>query len=227
MRPPCPIRLRNEHDPAPRAGLRSASAKLRVHATCHLHPARGARVGLKGDLAELPLPDLIEMTALGGKTGRLIVFAADGSLAGRLDFSAGRLVDAVCGELGADKAFYALLAVRAGTFEFDAAAEVSGGEEFLPAPTLLMEGMRRLDVVERLRRSLPAPAAVHFLGGVAEDEAEASVLARLGTGSRRVGDIVAGVLVHGQHDEYDALQAVQRLASRGVVRVEAPDSLSE
>ena len=177
-------------------------------------------MGLKGDFTELPLPDLIEMTALGGKTGRLLVFAADGSQAGRLDFSGGKLMDAACGGLDPEKAFYALVAVREGTFEFDASAAVAGGEELLPARTLLMEGMRRLDIVERLRRRLPAPALVRFLGVPAENEAEASVLAYLGPGSRRLGDIVAGVLVGGERDEYDALQAVQCLASRDVVRVE-------
>jgi hypothetical protein len=63
---------------------------------------------------------------------------------------------------------------------------------------------------------------VRFLGGEAGDAAEASVLAYLGPGSRQLGDIVAGVLVRGEHDEYDALQAVQRLAGRDVVRVEVP-----
>jgi hypothetical protein len=177
---------------------------------------------LKGDLTELPLSDLIEMTALGGKTGSILVRSPDGTLAGTLDFSAGRLVDAVCGGLVAEKAFYALLAVREGSFEFDGEAPVGGGEELLPARTLLMEGMRRLDIVDRLRRRLPAPALVRFLGGDAEDEAEASVLASLGPGSRRLGDIVASVLVGGDHDEYDVLQAVQRLAGRVVVRVEVP-----
>ncbi|HZL64131.1 MAG TPA: DUF4388 domain-containing protein [Thermoleophilia bacterium] len=177
---------------------------------------------LKGELTELPLSDLIEMTALGGKTGRLLISSADGTLVGTLEFSSGRLVDAACRELVAERAFYALLSVEAGTFEFDGDAPVGGGEELLPARTLLMEGMRRLDIVERLRRRLPAPALVRFVGGEAEDEAETSVLAYLGPGSRRLGDIVAGVLVGGDRDEYDALQAVQRLAGRGVVRVEVP-----
>jgi hypothetical protein len=177
-------------------------------------------MGLKGNLAEMPLPDLIEMTALGGKTGRLVIFRADGATAGRLDFSAGRLTDAACGELVGEKAVYALLAVDEGAFEFDPEAEVAEGEQLLSARTLLMEGMRRRDIVVRLRRRLPAPALVRYLGGDAEDEAEASVLAYLGPGSRRLGDIVAGVLVRGEHDEYDALQAIQRLASRDVLRVE-------
>jgi hypothetical protein len=179
-------------------------------------------MSLQGDLGELPLADLIEMTVLGGKTGRLLIRAADGTTAGSLDFRDGRLVDAVCGEFVAEKAFYALLAVREGTFEFDDTAAVVDGPELFPARTLLMEGMCRLDVVEQLRRRLPAPAVVRFLGGEAGDAAEASVLAYLGPGSRQLGDIVAGVLVRGEHDEYDALQAVQRLAGRDVVRVEVP-----
>jgi hypothetical protein len=179
-------------------------------------------MSLKGDLTELPLADLIEMTALGGKTGRLLVNDADGAAAGRLDFREGRLVDAVGGELTGEKAVYALLAVREGTFEFDGTAAVGEGDELLPARTLLMEGMRRLDIVDRMRRRLPAPAVVRFLAGVPGDEAEASILAYLGPGSRQLGDIVAGVLVGGDYDEYDALQAIQRLAGRGVVRVELP-----
>ena len=51
-------------------------------------------MSLKGALTELPLSDLVEMTSLGGKTGRLLVSAADGTVAGRLDFREGRLVDA-------------------------------------------------------------------------------------------------------------------------------------
>jgi len=177
---------------------------------------------LKGDLSELPLADLIEMTALGGKTGRLLISSAGGTLAGTLDFSDGRLVATACGELVAEKAFYALLAVEEGAFEFDGDAPIGGGEELLPARAMLMEGMRRLDIVERLRRRLPAPALVRLLGGDAEDDAEAGVLAQLGPGSRLLGDIVARVLVARDHDDDDALQAVQRLASRGVVRVEVP-----
>ena len=63
-------------------------------------------MGLKGNLAELPLADLIEMTALGGKTGRLTLFDAGGAACGALAFRDGRLVDAVCGALDAEKAFY-------------------------------------------------------------------------------------------------------------------------
>ena len=182
----------------------------------------GLDVGLRGDLAELPLPDLIEMTAMGGKTGRLVLFDEEAAVAGELAFRGGRLAGARCGELTAEKAFYALLALKSGSFDFDPAAELDEDSVNLSTETLLIEGMRRLDEVFRLRRSLPAPARARYLAGEAQDALENRVLGYIGPGVRRVGDIVEGVLVGGDADEYDALHALKRLAGRGVIRVERP-----
>ena len=185
-------------------------------------------MGLKGSLAELPLADLIEMISLGGKTGRLTLFDEEGTAAGELAFRDGRLVGAVCGELGAEKAFYALLALKEGAFDFDpAAADLDDESCNLPTESLLMEGMRRLDELGRLRCELPAPARVRLLGGEAQDELEARVLGYLGPGARLLGDIVEGLLVGGDADEYDAVKTLQRLAARGVVRVEMPQGVAE
>jgi hypothetical protein len=184
-------------------------------------------MGLKGSLAELPLADLIEMTALGGKTGRLTLFDAGGAVSGVLAFRAGRVVGAACGELGAERAFYALLALNDdGAFDFDPAAALDDESCDLPTASLLMEGMRRLDELRRLRHKLPAPARVRLLGGQAEDELEARALGYLGPGARRLGDIVEGLLVGGDADEYDALRTLHRLAARGVVRVETPQGVA-
>lgn len=186
-------------------------------------------MSLKGDLAELSLPDLIEMTALGGKTGRLVLHDTDGVVAGEFLFHDGRLAGARCGELTAERAFYALLELTAGSFDFDPAADVSTDGCDLPTESLLIEGMRRHDEVGRLRRLLPAPVKVRLLGGAPADPVEARVLGYLGPGARTTGDIVDGLLVGGDADEYDTLQALRRLADRGVVRVEGspePDDAS-
>ena len=184
-------------------------------------------MGLKGSLAELPLPDLIEMTSLGGKSGRLTLYDEEGAVCGELAFRDGRLVGAACGELGAEKAFYALLALKDGAFDFDPAAELDDESCDLSTASLLMEGMRRLDELRRLRGKLPAPARVRLLGGEAEDGLEARVLGYLGPGTRLLGDVVEGLLVGGDADEYDALKTLQRLAARGVVRVETPQGVIE
>jgi Domain of unknown function (DUF4388) len=179
-------------------------------------------MGLKGDLGELPLPALVEMTSVGGKTGRLVLFDEEGAVAGVLLFRGGRLVGASSGELSGEKAFYALLGLKTGSFDFDPTVEVEEGDVNLSTESLLIEGMRRLDETYRLRRRLPAPAVVRYVGGEAEDSLEARVLGYLGPGARTVGDVVEGVLVGGDADEYDALHALRRLASREVVRVERP-----
>lgn len=179
-------------------------------------------MGLKGDLSELPLADLVEMTSVGAKTGLLLLFDEEGAVAGELAFRGGRLVGAHCGQLTAEKAFYALLGVKTGTFDFDPAVELDEDSLNLPTESLLIEGMRRLDETYRLRRRLPAPGRVRYLGGEPEDPLEKRLLGYLGPGARTVGDVVAGMLVGGDADEYDALQALQRLTAREVVRVERP-----
>jgi hypothetical protein len=177
-------------------------------------------MGLRGDLAELPLPDLVEMTSVGGKTGRLVLFDEEGAVAGELMFRGGRLVGAHCGELTGEKAFYALLGLRTGSFDFDPSAELDEDAVNLSTEMQLIEGMRRLDETYRLRRRLPAPALVRYVGGEADDALEARVLGYLGPGARNVGDVIEGVLVGGDADEYDALQVLRRLEGREVVRVE-------
>lgn len=179
-------------------------------------------MGLRGDLGELPLPDLVEMTSVGGKTGRLVLFDEEEAVAGELMFRAGRLVGARAGDLAGEKAFYALLALRTGSFDFDPTVELDEDEVDLPTEALLIEGMRRLDEVYRMRRRLPAPAVVRFRGGATEDALECRVLGYLGPGARRVGDIVDGILVDGDVDEYDVLKALTHLVELQVVRVELP-----
>ena len=180
-------------------------------------------MGLKGSLDELPLSDLVEMTSLGDKTGRLLVLDEEGAVAGELAFRDGRVVGATCGPLTAERAFYALLEVKHGSFDFDSGAVLDDERCNLATTSLLMEGMRRLDELEQLRRVLPAPARVHFREGEPGDPMEALVLAYLGPGTRTVGDIVEGALVSGEVDEYDVLKALSRLREHRVVRVELPE----
>ncbi len=181
-------------------------------------------MGLKGDLQELALADLIEMTSLGGKTGLLLLYGTDAVLAGQLAFRDGRLVGASCGKLKAEKAFYTLLDLHEGRFDFDPDAHLDEETCNLATASLLMEGMRRIDEIQQLRRELPAPAIVRpeLRGAVADDPAETRVLGYLGPGERAIGDIVDGMLVAGEYDEYEALRAIGRLRDRGVVTIQVP-----
>lgn len=179
-------------------------------------------MSLKGTLSELPLSDLIEVISLGGKSGQLQIARGADEPPATLSFKDGRIINASTGALQGERAFYAVLAFREGSFFFD--TEADPGEETLDVPTgsLLMEGMRRVDEVFRLRSALPATSRATFVGGDSENAIEKSILGYLGPGAREVGDIVAGMLLEGVADEYDALRALLRLVNRGVVHVAAP-----
>ena len=105
-------------------------------------------MGLTGGLGELPLADLVEMTALGSKTGRLTLTDEEGGVAGSLlSFRDGRLVAAACGPLADERGFYALLELKAGSFDFDPQAQLDEETCNLSTESLLMEGMRRIDEI--------------------------------------------------------------------------------
>lgn len=178
-------------------------------------------VGLTGGLDELPFSDLVQMTSVGRKTGRLTVYTEQGDEKGELQFRRGSIVGARCGSLSPEKSFYALLAQRDGSFCFEKDPSLDEAEgASLAVETLLMEGMRRLDETRRLRKRLPAPSRIRLVTGAPRDPLEARVLGYLGPGARRLGDVVHGLLLGAHADEYDALEAIAALEERGVVRVE-------
>ncbi len=180
-------------------------------------------MSLKGTLAELPLADLIEVTSLGGKTGRLDLFDGADQPAGTLSFQSGRLVAAERGALRAEQAFYAILTLRDGSFAFDPeAAVVPDGTLDASTASLLIEGMRRIDEIGRLRKQMPAPARLSLRRGLGQDDIERLVLAHLGPGARNVGDIVDGIVLAGQTGEYEVLCACERLIKRGVAELVFP-----
>jgi hypothetical protein len=176
-------------------------------------------MSLTGTLSELALCDLVEITTLGAKSGVLDVAHADGSPAGRLVFRGGALVSASCAALRDERAFYALLGLKEGSFVFDPGLDPGETSAEMPTGSLLMEAMRRVDEIGHLRDAMPSQARAALLGGNAQDAIEATVLGYLEAGQRSVGDIVDRALHDGMADEYEVLQTLLHLRERGIVRL--------
>jgi CheY-like chemotaxis protein len=99
--------------------------------------------GVSGSLAEMSLPDLVQMLWHGRKSGALRL--RRGSETGEVHFIEGKVVNAMWGKLRADEAFYAMLSISQGEFALDPnfrPPEVCIDES---PESLLLEGMRRLD----------------------------------------------------------------------------------
>jgi len=117
---------------------------------------RGGAGSMKGKLRDMSLVSLIQFLELEKKTGILSI-VSDGR-SGHLYFQDGKIVNAVQGSLRGEGAVYRLLGWTDGDFELESLATTSpGGPAQITAgnQALIMEGLRRLDEMARLARTLP------------------------------------------------------------------------
>lgn len=106
--------------------------------------AKAAPRGVAGSLAEMSLPDMVQILWHGRKTCALRIQAS--SLSGEIDFADGQVVDARWDTLRGEDAFYKMLSLREGDFRLDPAFTPGPGRSITASPeALLLEGMRRLD----------------------------------------------------------------------------------
>lgn len=106
----------------------------------------GAR-GVSGSLAEMALPDLVQILWHGKKNGLLKL--RRGGETGEIHFADGRVVNATWGQLRGEEAFYGLLALVDGEFALDPNFRPPTVVITTSPEALLLEGMRRLDEMQR------------------------------------------------------------------------------
>jgi DNA-binding response OmpR family regulator len=118
--------------------------------------AAGESRELEGNLAQIPLPDLLQVLSVNRKTGRLSV-EREGERAEVL-LRDGRVVDATFGPLTAEKALWRLLTRREGQFTFQPGVAPAAERIERRLDELLLEGLRQADELAALLPGLPAPA---------------------------------------------------------------------
>jgi pSer/pThr/pTyr-binding forkhead associated (FHA) protein len=121
---------------------------------------------MSGSIEEVPLPDLLQLFGTSKKSGVLVV-RTEGDV-GRIHLKKGNVVFAIINDLDevqSTKSLYRMLTWQKGLFDLDPPEERDFGQELnLSVQELLMEGMRQLDELNRIREELPeltARLAVH------------------------------------------------------------------
>ena len=99
--------------------------------------------GVSGSLAEMSLPDMVQILWHGRKTCALRITAQASS--GEIDFSEGQVVDARWDALRGEAAFYKMIALNEGDFRLDPTFKPTTRSINSSPEALLLEGMRRLD----------------------------------------------------------------------------------
>ncbi|MBN1774671.1 MAG: DUF4388 domain-containing protein [Deltaproteobacteria bacterium] len=121
----------------------------KIRQTLERRPAESrAAGGVSGSLADMSLPDLVQILSQGRKSGKLTVTGADGHK-GEIEFLEGRVANAAYQGRTGQEAFYAMLVIQQGTFALDAEFRPTAVVIGESAEALLLEGMRRIDEAGR------------------------------------------------------------------------------
>jgi DNA-binding response OmpR family regulator len=111
---------------------------------------------IEGNLAQIPLVDLLQILSVNRKTGQLAV-EREGERA-VIALREGRVVDAAIGAVTGEKALYRLLTRREGQFAFMPNPDGAAAERIdRRLEELMLEGLRQADEVARLLPALPQP----------------------------------------------------------------------
>jgi Domain of unknown function (DUF4388) len=111
-------------------------------------------MAFQGSLKELPLPDIIQLVSVSGKTGRFTLTRdAD---RGYIYLKNGQMVHAMAGDLIGEEAIYALAIWNQGEFQFTPGDEPDRQTIAKSNTNLLMEAARRLDEWRVLSKKIPS-----------------------------------------------------------------------
>jgi hypothetical protein len=111
-------------------------------------------MSLQGSLSELPLPDVIQLVSVSGKTGAFEIQGKEST--GKIFLRDGQIVDALVGRLRGDSAVYEMAIWSQGTFSFNPGEESDQVTIHMSNASLMMEAARRLDEWRVLSRKIPS-----------------------------------------------------------------------
>jgi hypothetical protein len=115
-------------------------------------------MAFQGSLKELPLPDIIQLVSVSGKTGVFVLTKSDQT--GEIYLHDGEIVHSAVGSLKGDEAVYELAIWQEGEFIFNPGVETGERTIKKSNTNLLMEAARRIDEWQVLSKRIPSTRMV-------------------------------------------------------------------
>jgi hypothetical protein len=176
-------------------------------------------MAFQGSLAELHLPDIIQLISVSGKTG--VFHLTNGALAGEIYLNDGKIVHAQLDEASGEEAVYALAMWSQGDFRFDPGVATELRTITKSNTNLLMEAARRLDEWRVLSKKIPSTDMVpefvvqeHRDGQINLNTSEWLILSKI-DGHRSVKAIAAATRL----TAFDAAKVLYGLIATGLIRL--------
>jgi hypothetical protein len=117
-------------------------------------------MAFQGSLKELPLPDIIQLVSVSGKTGVFSLRRNGDSSSGEIYLRGGQIVHAHAGDLQGEEAMYELAIWPEGEFVFTPGKETELTTIQKSNTNLLMEAARRIDEWQILSKRIPSTRLV-------------------------------------------------------------------
>jgi hypothetical protein len=118
-------------------------------------------MAFQGSLKELPVPDIVQLMSVSGKTG--VFTLVRGGDRGYIYLKNGQMVHSQIGDVSGEEAIYALAIWSSGDFQFTPNEETDENTIHKSNTSLLMEAARRLDEWKVLSKKIPGVDSVPML----------------------------------------------------------------
>ena len=118
-------------------------------------------MSFQGSIQELPIPDIIQLVSVSGKTGMFTL--TRGAEHGYIYLKNGQMTHAKLGDVTGEEAVYALAIWSTGDFQFTPGEEAESATIRTSNTSLLMESARRIDEWKVLSRRIPGLESVPTL----------------------------------------------------------------
>jgi hypothetical protein len=181
-------------------------------------------MAFQGSLAELHLPDIIQLISVSGKTG--VFHLTDGLHRGQIYLHDGQIVHAQLEDLSGEEAVYALAIWSHGDFRFDPGVDTPARTISKNNTNLLMEAARRLDEWRVLSKRIPSTdMSPEFVvpegreGQINLNTSEWMILSKI-DGHRTIKDIAASCTL----SVFDVSKILYGLITTGLIRLCEPAS---
>jgi hypothetical protein len=184
-------------------------------------------MAFQGSLAELHLPDIIQLISVSGKTG--VFHLTDNKLQGHIFLRDGAIVHAQIEDVSGEEAVYALAIWNRGDFRFEPGVATEFRTISKSNTNLLMEAARRLDEWRVLSKRIPSTDLVpefvvldNRAGQINLNTSEWLILSKI-DGKRSIKAIAAASNL----SVFDAAKILYDLITQGLIRLRDPASDTE
>jgi hypothetical protein len=180
-------------------------------------------MSFQGSIQELPVPDIIQLVSVSGKTGMFMLVR--GTERGFIYLRNGRIVHAELGPHTGEEAVYALAIWSTGDFQFSPGKETETVTIEKTNTSLLMEAARRLDEWKRLSPAIASLDLVPEFVTAEDQEGQINlntgqwlILSKIdGHRTLRVIAAACGLPV------LDAARLLHDLVAAGLIRLREPE----